>query len=70
MWVRKPDEKVKVMVTQNGEIIASKKLEEALPAEMIHIKLDSSKLKDNIPMEVSVQWIKEWPIFYALMVAS
>ncbi len=55
MRVRKPDENIKVIASQDGTIIASKVLEEALPAEMIHLKIDSSKLLNHIPVEVSVE---------------
>ncbi|MBF7097293.1 NAD(P)/FAD-dependent oxidoreductase [Alkalibacter mobilis] len=54
MRVKRPQENIRILVRQEGKIINSKCIEEALPAEMIQITLDADSLWSNKALEVSV----------------
>ncbi len=43
-----------IALTQDGEVIAKKKVQKAIPATMIDMCVDGSKIKDGVDVEVSV----------------
>lgn len=54
MRVRRPFKNCQINVLQNDEIIKTVKLKKALPAEMIHIKLNKSEIKSFVDLKVVV----------------
>jgi NADPH-dependent 2,4-dienoyl-CoA reductase/sulfur reductase-like enzyme len=52
MRVEKPGDNVKIEVLQEGTVVASLVLDEALPAEMIQIQLNPSQVVEKMPLEV------------------
>jgi NADPH-dependent 2,4-dienoyl-CoA reductase/sulfur reductase-like enzyme len=55
MRVKYPGENVNIFVRQGDEVLASVEFDEALPAEMIQIPLDLSKIQNINPLEVFVK---------------
>nr|WP_143159048.1 FAD-dependent oxidoreductase [Alkalibacter saccharofermentans] len=52
MRVEKPEDNVKIEVLQEGTVVASLFLDEALPAEMIQIQLNPGQVVEKMPLEV------------------
>ena len=55
MRVRSLIKNCRIVVKQNGEEIASKKMKKALPAEMIQIPVKAEKINGTQKLEVSVE---------------
>lgn len=55
MRVRRPLTDCEIVISQNGEIIKTKKMKKAIPAEMIQIKVAKELLSECGDMEVSVR---------------
>jgi hypothetical protein len=54
MRVNRPLKDCKIVISQNGEEIKTKKMKKAIPAEMIQISVPKELLKENGNLEVSV----------------
>lgn len=55
MRVKRPGENVRILVRQGNHVLADVALDEALPAEMIQIVVDHTKILNNNPLEVYIQ---------------
>lgn len=55
MRVKRPGENVRIVVRQGNHVLADVALDEALPAEMIQIVVDHTKILNNNPLEVYIQ---------------
>ena len=55
MRVNRPLKDCKIVISQNGEEIKTKKMKKAIPAEMIQISVPKELLKENGNLEVSVR---------------
>lgn len=54
--VRRPVRNCVIRLSQNGNIVAEKKMRKALPAEMIQMPVQAARLEDHGNLEVSVLW--------------
>ncbi len=54
--VRRPVKNCVIRLSQNGNIVAEKKMRKALPAEMIQMPVQAARLEDHGNLEVSVLW--------------
>ena len=54
MRVRRPMKNCRITISQDGEVLVSKKLKKAIPAEMEQMVLPHAKLKSKNPVKVVI----------------